>query len=91
MKNPENIVEFDNVHTYFYTDSGVAKAVNGEKFIVNGKLGSGKTYTALNIIADRLAKNKRILYINQDIDSIISKTEEANNKMNEIIFSSRAR
>ena len=22
MKNPENVVEFDNVHTYFFTDIG---------------------------------------------------------------------
>ena len=27
MKNPENVVEFDNVHTYFFTDIGTVKAV----------------------------------------------------------------
>lgn len=26
MKNPENAVEFDNLHTYFFTDTGVVKA-----------------------------------------------------------------
>ena len=26
MKNPENAVEFDNLHTYFFTDTGVVKS-----------------------------------------------------------------
>ena len=34
MKNPENCVEFDNVHTYFFTDIGTVKAVNGVSFEV---------------------------------------------------------
>ena len=29
MKNPENAVEFDNLHTYFFTDTGVVKSVDG--------------------------------------------------------------
>ena len=29
MKNPENVVEFDDVHTYFFTDIGTVKAVDG--------------------------------------------------------------
>ena len=28
MKNPENAVEFDNLHTYFFTDTGVVKSVD---------------------------------------------------------------
>ena len=28
MRDPNNIVEFDNLHIYFFTDNGVAKAVN---------------------------------------------------------------
>ncbi len=32
MKNPENVVEFDNVHTYFFTDIGTVKAVDGVSF-----------------------------------------------------------
>ena len=27
MKDPNNAVEFDNVHTYFFTDAGTVKAV----------------------------------------------------------------
>ena len=34
MKNSENCVEFDNVHTYFFTDIGVVKAVDGVSFDV---------------------------------------------------------
>ena len=38
MKNPENVVEFDNVHTYFFTDIGTVKAVDGVSFeIPQGK------------------------------------------------------
>jgi len=29
MKNPENVVEFDNLHTYFFTDVGTVKASTG--------------------------------------------------------------
>ena len=29
MRNPDNVVEFDDVHTFFYTDIGTVKAVNG--------------------------------------------------------------
>lgn len=45
-------------------------ASNGKSFIVNGKLGSGKSYTAINMIVDALSKNKKILYVNQDIDNL---------------------
>ena len=34
MKNSGNVVEFDNVHTYFFTDIGVVKAVDGVSFEV---------------------------------------------------------
>ena len=34
MKNPENVVEFDDVHTYFFTDIGTVKAVDGVSFDV---------------------------------------------------------
>lgn len=34
MKNPENAVEFDNLHTYFFTDTGVVKSVDGVSFEV---------------------------------------------------------
>ena len=34
MHNAENCVEFDNVHTYFFTDIGTVKSVNGVTFDV---------------------------------------------------------
>lgn len=46
------------------------KANNGENFSVDGRLGSGKTYTIINIIADQIAKGKKILYANHDLDNI---------------------
>lgn len=58
MKDPDNIVEFENLHTYFYTDSGVAKAVNGVSFSVKegsvvgivGESGCGKSVTSLSLM-----------------------------------------
>ena len=34
MHDENNVVEFDNVHTYFFTDIGTVKAVNGISFDV---------------------------------------------------------
>ncbi len=48
----------------------ILKAAKGESFAVDGRLGSGKTYTILNIIADKIAKGKKVLYVNQDNDVI---------------------
>lgn len=58
MKNPKNVVEFDNVHTYFFTDIGVVKAVDGVSFEVPegktvgivGESGCGKSVTSLSMM-----------------------------------------
>ena len=34
MKDSANAVEFDNLHTYFFTDTGVVKSVDGVSFEV---------------------------------------------------------
>ena len=34
MHDPNNAVEFDNLHTYFFTDAGTVKAVDGVSFEV---------------------------------------------------------
>ncbi len=56
MRDDRNIVEFDNLHTYFYTDAGVVKAVNGISFDIPqssivgvvGESGCGKSVTSLS-------------------------------------------
>ena len=58
MKDPNNIVEFDNVCTYFFTDVGVVKAVDGVNFNVPknstvgivGESGCGKSVTSLSLM-----------------------------------------
>lgn len=58
MKNPDNVVEFDNVHTYFFTDIGTVKAVDGVTFDIPkgktvgvvGESGCGKSVTSLSLI-----------------------------------------
>ena len=58
MKNPENVVEFDNVHTYFFTDIGVVKSVDGVSFDIPqgktvgvvGESGCGKSVNSLSLM-----------------------------------------
>jgi peptide/nickel transport system ATP-binding protein len=58
MKNPENVVEFDNLHTYFFTDIGTVKAVDGVTFDIPkgktvgvvGESGCGKSVTSLSLM-----------------------------------------
>ena len=58
MKDDNNIVEFDDLHTYFYTDVGTVKAVDGvtfsipERSIVGvvGESGCGKSVTSLSLM-----------------------------------------
>ena len=58
MKNPNNVVEFDNVCTYFFTDTGVVRSVDGVSFDVPigktvgvvGESGCGKSVTSLSLM-----------------------------------------
>ena len=58
MHDPNNAVEFDNLHTYFFTDTGVVKSVDGVTFSVPiGKTvgvvcesGCGKSVTSLSLM-----------------------------------------
>ena len=58
MKNPNNVVEFDNVCTYFFTDIGTVKAVDGVSFDIPrcstvgvvGESGCGKSVTSLSLM-----------------------------------------
>lgn len=48
----------------------ILKALHGDSFTVDGRLGSGKTYTILNIIVDAIFKGKKVLYVDQDLDNV---------------------
>ena len=58
MHNPENAVEFDDLHTYFFTDSGTVRSVDGVSFDVPlgktvgvvGESGCGKSVTSLSLM-----------------------------------------
>ena len=58
MKDPNNAVEFDNLHTYFFTDAGTVKSVDGVSFNVPigktvgivGESGCGKSVTSLSLM-----------------------------------------
>ena len=58
MKDPANILEIEDLHTYFFTDQGVVKAVNGVSFNVPknatvgvvGESGCGKSVTSMSIM-----------------------------------------
>ena len=58
MHDPENVVEFDNVHTYFFTDIGTVRAVDGVSFNIPkgktvgvvGESGCGKSVTSLSLM-----------------------------------------
>lgn len=58
MKDPDNVVEFDDVHTYFFTDIGTVKSVDGVSFDVPqgktvgivGESGCGKSVTSLSLM-----------------------------------------
>jgi peptide/nickel transport system ATP-binding protein len=58
MHDKNNAVEFDNLHTYFFTDSGTVKSVDGVTFDVPigktvgvvGESGCGKSVTSLSLM-----------------------------------------
>ena len=58
MHDPNNAVEFDSLYTYFFTDTGVVKSVDGVTFSVPigktvgvvGESGCGKSVTSLSLM-----------------------------------------
>lgn len=58
MKDDGNILEIDGLHTYFYTEQGVVKAVNGVSYDVPknkvvgvvGESGCGKSVTSMSVM-----------------------------------------
>lgn len=60
------------VPTNIYQKRALLKINNGESFVVDGKVSTGKTQTILNAIANAVQKNKKVLYVSQDTNSIKS-------------------
>ena len=58
MRDPENILEIEDLHTYFFTEQGVVKAVNGVSFDIPkhatvgivGESGCGKSVTSMSVM-----------------------------------------
>ena len=58
MKDPNNILEIEDLHTYFFTEQGVVKAVNGVSFDIPknmtvgivGESGCGKSVTSMSVM-----------------------------------------
>lgn len=58
MQDDNNIIEFDDLHTYFFSDAGTVKAVNGVSFSIPagstvgvvGESGCGKSVTSLSLM-----------------------------------------
>ena len=58
MKDPDNVLEIEDLHTYFFTDVGTSKAVDGVTFEVPqgktvgvvGESGCGKSVTSLSVM-----------------------------------------
>ena len=58
MKDDRNILEIEDLHTYFFTDQGVVKAVNGVSFEIPkgatvgvvGESGCGKSVTSMSVM-----------------------------------------
>ncbi len=58
MKDPANILEIEDLHTYFFTDQGIVKAVNGVSFDIPrnkvvgivGESGCGKSVTSMSVM-----------------------------------------
>ena len=58
LKSENNILEVENLHSYFFTDQGVVKAVNGVSFNIPcnstvgvvGESGCGKSVTSMSVM-----------------------------------------
>lgn len=77
---PDSLLSIENLRTYFYTDAGVARAVDGVSFRIDagetvglvGESGCGKSVTALSILRliappGRIEPESRLLFEGRDL------------------------
>ena len=77
---PDPLLSVENLRTYFYTESGVARAVDGVSFTVGagetvglvGESGCGKSVTALSILRliaspGRIERDSRMMFEGRDL------------------------
>jgi oligopeptide/dipeptide ABC transporter ATP-binding protein len=93
---PDPLLSLENLRTYFYTESGVARAVDGVTFQVNagetvgivGESGCGKSVTALSILRliappGRIEPQSRMMFEGRDLLTL-SESEMRNVRGNRI-------
>ncbi len=89
MKDENNIVEFDNLSTCFFSDVGVVKAVNGVTFSIPqgstvgvvGESGCGKSVTSLSLMQLVQAPSGQIVDGSIRFRSNMFKTDEKGRKI----------
>src|SRR5918996_5866113 len=77
---PDPLLSLENLRTYFYTDAGVARAVDGVSFHIDagetvglvGESGCGKSVTALSILRliaspGRIEPDSRMMFEGRNI------------------------
>ena len=94
MKNPDNVVEFDNVHTYFFTDIGTVKAVDGVSFEVPqgktvgivGESGCGKSTLAKMLVGSLPVSSGKMELSGVDYAALKGKERRAFRRKIQMVF-----
>ena len=89
MKNPDNIIEIDNLKTVFFTDNGTVMSVNGVSFDIPkkkivgvvGESGCGKSVTSLSIMQLVQAPQGQVIGGEIRFNSDDAGTDENGNKL----------
>ena len=89
MKNPDNIIEIDNLKTVFFTDNGTVMSVNGVSFDIPkkkivgvvGESGCGKSVTSLSIMQLVQAPQGQVIGGEIRFNSDEAGTDESGNKL----------
>ena len=89
MKNPDNIIEIDNLKTVFFTDNGTVMSVNGVSFDIPkkkivgvvGESGCGKSVTSLSIMQLVQAPQGQVIGGEIRFNSDEAGTDEKGNKL----------